>query len=224
MSGGLNLASDAALPSSFSSFRRGNQAHSPKFLRPDRQTNFGGRPPWEWPKPEHDRHTISVDRVGETPEEGPYRFSVCLGDVVRVWMGDDQFHLGRVVEISHEHSVVSVQLASRKHGTWFCTERLYPARQDQLRDLEPEKDPPFTAPMTGKQIQSLMRQHHVTIAELSKRMQIIQKRIREVREQGLTDANTVRDWVQGITGADPGPIAGGVRPVARFFPGRPAGG
>jgi hypothetical protein len=133
-------------------------------------------------------------------------------------MADDQFQLGRVVEISPEHSTVSVQLASGKRATWFCTERLYPARQNELLDPEPKKVPSLAAPMSGKQIQSLMRQHHVTIAALSKRMQVTQKRIREVRERGLTDPNVVRDWVQGIIGTDPGPIVARVRPVARFFP------
>jgi hypothetical protein len=63
-----------------------------------------------------------------------------------------------------------------------------------------------------------MRKHHVTIASLSNRMQITQKRIREVRERGLIDANVFRDWVQGITATDPGPIVARVRSVARFFP------
>jgi len=213
-----DLSSNADLPRSFFCFRRGNQTHASQFVRPDRQTNFGGRPPWEWPEPKHDRTTTSINRVGETAEQGPHRFTICLGDVVRVWMGNDQFQLGRVVEISPEHSTVSVKLTSRKTGTWFCTERVYPARQDELPALESTEDSSLAAPMSGKQIQSLMRKHHVTIAALSNRMQITQKRIREVRERGLTDPNVVRDWVQGITGTDPGPIVASVRPVARFFP------
>ncbi len=62
--------------------------------------------------------------------------------------------------------------------------------------------------MTGKQIVGLMRAHKVTIKQLSERLGVTMKRIREVREQGLTDANTIRDWVQGITVKDPGPQAG----------------
>jgi hypothetical protein len=61
------------------------------------------------------------------------------------------------------------------------------------------------AVMTGKEITALMRKHKVTIAVLAKGMGITMKRVREVRAQGLADANTVRDWVQAITGKDPGP-------------------
>lgn len=215
----IDLSFSADLPSGFSSFRSAIQQNNSQFVRPDRQTNFRCRPLWEWPQARHDRTTTSVDRVGETAEQGPHRFTICLGDVVRVWMGDDQFQLGRVVEISPEHSTVSVKLGDGGNRVWFCAERLYPARQDELPDPKPEAET-YTAPMSGKQIQSLMRRHQVTIRELSKRMQITQKRIREVRERGLTDPNIVRDWVQGITGSDPGPIVGGVKPVARFFPRR----
>ncbi len=51
-----------------------------------------------------------------------------------------------------------------------------------------------------------MRIHKVTIHELSKRMQITMKRIRAIREIGLDDRPTIRDWVQGITGEDPGEL------------------
>jgi hypothetical protein len=51
-----------------------------------------------------------------------------------------------------------------------------------------------------------MRRHHVTIRELSARMDITMKRIREVRRAGLHDPNAIRDWIEAITGQDPGPI------------------
>lgn len=57
--------------------------------------------------------------------------------------------------------------------------------------------------MTGKEIAALMRQHKVTIKDLAKRMGVTEKRIKEVRKDGLSDANTERDWVQSITGKDP---------------------
>ena len=64
--------------------------------------------------------------------------------------------------------------------------------------------PPST--MTGPQIITIMRKHHVTIAELANRTGITQKRIRQIRERGLQDPLTIRDWIQAITGKDPGPI------------------
>ena len=51
-----------------------------------------------------------------------------------------------------------------------------------------------------------MRVHKVTIRELSRRMQITMKRIREIRELGLDDRYAIRDWIEGITGDDPGAL------------------
>ena len=59
--------------------------------------------------------------------------------------------------------------------------------------------------ITGRQIVSLMRKHRVTIRELARRMQITLKRIRQVREKGLDDPGFARDWIEHITGTDPGP-------------------
>jgi len=50
-----------------------------------------------------------------------------------------------------------------------------------------------------------MRKHKVTIRALAKKMQITIKRVREVREKGLRGPS-VRDWMEHITGNDPGPI------------------
>ena len=58
--------------------------------------------------------------------------------------------------------------------------------------------------MTGKELATLMRRHNVTIRELARRIQIPQKRVRMRRDIGL-DAETARDWIQSITGVDPGP-------------------
>ena len=60
--------------------------------------------------------------------------------------------------------------------------------------------------ITGKEITRLMRQHRMTIRELCNRMGITMKRIREVRDAGLSDRLAIRDWVQGITGTDPGQL------------------
>ncbi len=58
--------------------------------------------------------------------------------------------------------------------------------------------------MTGKELITMMRRHKVTIRELARRIQIPQKRVRIRRDIGL-DAETARDWIQSITGVDPGP-------------------
>ena len=58
--------------------------------------------------------------------------------------------------------------------------------------------------MSGTEIKRMMRAHGMTIRELSRVMDITIKRIRFVRENGIADKNIVRDWIEGITGADPG--------------------
>lgn len=64
----------------------------------------------------------------------------------------------------------------------------------------------FPQALTGKQIVNLMRKHKKTIESLAFRMGITQKRIRKIREQGLADVLAIRDWIEAITGEDPGPI------------------
>lgn len=60
--------------------------------------------------------------------------------------------------------------------------------------------------LEGRELRRLMRVHKVTIRELSERMQITQKRIRQIREIGLEGRELIRDWIQGILGSDPGPV------------------
>ena len=65
----------------------------------------------------------------------------------------------------------------------------------------------FSCPvLSGPGIVRLMRQYRVTIAQLSERTGLTQVRIRFARRHGLRDRNAARDWVQAITGADPGPF------------------
>lgn len=59
--------------------------------------------------------------------------------------------------------------------------------------------------ISGPDLCKIMRQHRVTIAELERRTGITIVAIRRRRETGLTDAYAIRDWLQAITGNDPGP-------------------
>lgn len=58
--------------------------------------------------------------------------------------------------------------------------------------------------LTGQKLKSMMRKHHVTIRELKSRTGITMKRIREVLDSELVGVETCRDWIQAITGIDPG--------------------
>ena len=60
--------------------------------------------------------------------------------------------------------------------------------------------------LSGPDLRRLMRRHRVTIRMLAQRMDIPMTRIRACLTHGLTDWNVVRDWVQAITGVDPGAV------------------
>ena len=60
--------------------------------------------------------------------------------------------------------------------------------------------------LEGAEVRRLMRVHKVRIRELSRRMQITMKRIREIREIGLDERYAIRDWLEAITGVDPGEL------------------
>ena len=62
------------------------------------------------------------------------------------------------------------------------------------------------AGFTGAVVCGLMRMFRRTIRDLSKDMGITMKRIREVRSEGLSDRMAIRDWIEGITGVDPGEV------------------
>jgi len=71
-----------------------------------------------------------------------------------------------------------------------------------------DADPPYkigpVMAITGHQVQKLMRKHKVTIRQLKDSSGLLMKRIREVRSSGLQDRGAARDWIQAITGTDPG--------------------
>ena len=64
----------------------------------------------------------------------------------------------------------------------------------------------FSTKLDGPEVVRLMRKHRKTIAGLAFALGITQKRIREVRAEGLDDGHAKRDWLQAITGRDPGPL------------------
>lgn len=60
--------------------------------------------------------------------------------------------------------------------------------------------------LSGSDLVSLMRKHRVSPGALAFRLGISKKRVCAKRRSGLQDALTVRDWIEAITGIDPGPI------------------
>ena len=64
--------------------------------------------------------------------------------------------------------------------------------------------------LTPPTIWSPMQRHRVTIRALAARMAIPLARVRQRRTQGITCPHIARDWLDAITGVDPGPIVGPV--------------
>ena len=64
--------------------------------------------------------------------------------------------------------------------------------------------------ITGPTLCRLMRRHHVTIRTLAQRMAIPMCRVRLRRQHGIDDRHVARDWLEAITGQDPGPLHGPV--------------
>jgi hypothetical protein len=60
--------------------------------------------------------------------------------------------------------------------------------------------------LSGRDLCRLMRRHHVTIRTLAQRMDIPMTRVRYRRQHGIAEWPILRDWVEAITGADPGAI------------------
>ena len=60
--------------------------------------------------------------------------------------------------------------------------------------------------LSGKEVTTLMRKHKVNIDSMAFRLGTSQKRVRQIRDSGLADVLAIRDWIQAITGTDPGPI------------------
>ncbi len=67
-------------------------------------------------------------------------------------------------------------------------------------------DQPLPSSLLGREVASLMRRHHMTIEALAFRLGTSMKRVRQIRTQGLHDPLAVRDWIEAITGEDPGSI------------------
>ena len=61
--------------------------------------------------------------------------------------------------------------------------------------------------MNGNHIRWLMRVNKLTIRALAAHMDITIKRVRHVRKHGVVEPHMIRDWIEAITGRDPGPTA-----------------
>jgi hypothetical protein len=65
---------------------------------------------------------------------------------------------------------------------------------------------PLPLLLTGPALCRLMRIHKCPMRTLSARMGITLARIRLRRTHGISDPYVARDWIQAVTGTDPGPL------------------
>ncbi|MEX2171074.1 MAG: methyltransferase [Pirellulales bacterium] len=96
-------------------------------VRPDRQLTYGGAIHFEWPAPEHDRDTITVDRIREDIDGPSHRFVICRGDTVEVFFSHEKTDIGEVVGISHANVQVCVRFPGGKDGVWLSKGQIYPS-------------------------------------------------------------------------------------------------
>ena len=77
------------------------------------------------------------------------------------------------------------------------------AHYSMARKQSANKRPGLYA-LPGDKVKLLLAVHNCSIPELKARTGFTMKRIREVVETGIRDRNAARDWIQEITGTDPG--------------------
>ena len=70
----------------------------------------------------------------------------------------------------------------------------------------PHPSPLPTWALSGSGLRQLMRRHHVTIRALAQRMDIPMTRVRYRRQSGIAEWPVLRDWLEAITGVDPGAV------------------
>jgi 1,2-phenylacetyl-CoA epoxidase PaaB subunit len=75
--------------------------------------------------------------------------------------------------------------------------------------------------LNSRDLCRLMRRHQVTIRALAQRMDIPMTRVRYRRQHGIAEWHILRDWLEAITGVDPGAVPHSVRHDAATGPPAP---
>lgn len=101
----------------------------PPLVRPDRQITYGGAIHYEWPAPQHDRDTITVDRIRDDIDGPSHRFVICRSDTVEVYFGLGRMDVGEVTGISHRNDEVRVSFREGSKGIWVGTGSVYPVAE-----------------------------------------------------------------------------------------------
>jgi hypothetical protein len=65
---------------------------------------------------------------------------------------------------------------------------------------------PLLPILSGPALCTLMRVHQCPMRTLRARLGIPLTRIRLRRAEGISDPHIARDWIEAVTGTDPGPL------------------
>lgn len=103
---------------------------SSPLVQPDRQLTYGGAIHFEWPAPDHDRDTITVDRIRDDIDGPSHRFVICRDDAVEVYFGPGKTDVGKVTGISHRNHEVRVSFSEGSDGIWVATSCVYPCAEE----------------------------------------------------------------------------------------------
>jgi len=122
----------------------------PPLAWPDRQLTYGGTSHYEWPPPEHDHNTITIDRIRDDIDGPAHRFVIKRGDSVEVFLSRDRLEVGEVTGINHRNQKVQVSLREGSMGVWFAKEQVYPVPEDAPTQPRKTKDSPFPGVATAK--------------------------------------------------------------------------
>jgi hypothetical protein len=117
---------------------------APPLIRPDRQFTFDGAPHYDWPQPEVDRDTITVDRIRDDIDGPSHRFVVKRGDTIEAFFSRNRLEIGEVVGISHARHEVRVRFGQRGKGIWFAIGQIYPV-PEKVPESEQQRSKPFSA-------------------------------------------------------------------------------
>ncbi|MGB7323343.1 MAG: hypothetical protein WBD31_00625, partial [Rubripirellula sp.] len=97
------------------------------FVNPDRQHHYDGLPHEQWPAPEVNRDSITVDRIRNDIDGPAHRFEIRRHDHVEVYIDAVTLKYGYVVGISNKRQQVRVAIEGDESETWFDTACVFPA-------------------------------------------------------------------------------------------------
>lgn len=134
-----------------------HEKRAPDFIRPDRQIDFEGLPPADWPKAVQGRRTLVVDRLRDDIDGGPHRVTIKPGDAVEAFVSKDTFQIGQVVDIALRTDEVLVCFTPGTDAVRFSKTDIYPApkRPEQKPATDCISEPLELAEVASTTINSL---------------------------------------------------------------------